>query len=95
MTQPTLTNQQKWAKWTESIGEKLIKDIQITIDDKTIYDSTKDKDKEEKIKLIKEIENFKQFGLTYYKEIYINSSYEEIKLCYEYMKHQYTVNCRI
>ncbi len=89
MSQPTLTNQQKWTKWTESIGENLIKDIEITVGNKIIYDSTKDKDKEEKLKLIIEIENFKQFGLTYYKEIYMNSSYEEIKFCYEYMKHQY------
>jgi hypothetical protein len=75
--------------WAKKIGEKLIKDIEITIGNKVIYDSTKDKDKEEKMKLIKEIENFKQFGLYYYKKVYLNDSYEEIKFCYEHMKHQY------
>ena len=41
-----------WKKWTDSIGEKLIKDVQISIGNEIHYDSTKDEYKEEKIKLI-------------------------------------------
>ena len=86
MTQPILTNQPTWVK---NLGTKLIKDVQITVDDKTIYDSTKDKDKEEKLKLIVEIDELKNFGIKSHKEVYLDHSYEEIKFCYEHMKHQY------
>ena len=39
-------------KWADNIGKNLIKDIKLTIGNGVIYDSSQDKNKEEKLKLL-------------------------------------------
>ena len=75
--------------WANTIGKNLIKDIQLTIGNDVIYDSTQDKDKEEKLKLLEKIDELKKFGIDNHKIVYLNDSYEEIKFCYEMMKFEY------
>ena len=75
--------------WTDAIGKNLIKDIKLTIGNGVIYDSSLDKNKEDKLKLLGEIDKLKKLGIDYHKNLYLNDSYEEIKLCYEMMKFEY------
>ena len=73
-------------KWADNIGKNLIKDIKLTIGNGVIYDSSQDKNKEEKLKLLEEIDKLRKLGIDYHKNVYLNDSYEEIKFCYEMMK---------
>lgn len=73
--------------WCDNIELAQIKDIQVVIDDDMRYDSSKNKN--EKIKLLLEIDKLKNLGIKYCENICLNDPYEKIKFCYEMMKFEY------
>ncbi len=80
------------SEWVKKLGQSIIKDVEIKIGTQTVYSSYEDSDKDEKLKLLAEIDDFKKMGLDSGRttnNIYLNSDINDIRFVHQILKTKY------